>query len=150
MPANQGAAYVWPPTWPTAYWNQRIPHMPPDSYPNFVAGAGLRWPPQPPNPPAWPTQHAFAPLWLPQPSIPQVMPPQPPKPPNQPPVPPPPQASSRVHRDPAVQESESDEPIEHEESDWAAQNIRPPNASKVKRYNESAMGVNIESWLYQM
>ena len=74
------------------------------------------------------------------------------------PTPPPPpqmslnavQAPRRAHRHRAVQESESDDASDQEDADGAAPNVRPPNACKVARYKESATGVNIESWMYQM
>ena len=146
MPANQGAEYGWPGNWPPAYWNTPMAPMPPNLYPNFVAGAGPAWPPQPQNPPVWP----------PQPPNQAAMPPHPCHEPNPHPTLPPPmppnaaQAARRAHRHHAVHSSESDEARDHEDGEGAGPNVPPPIGCNVARYKESGTGVNIESWLYQM
>ena len=78
VPIPQGAAYGGPANGLPAYVN---PPMPLNLYPNFAAGGGPAWPPQPPNPPGWPARPPGVPDW---PSMPPAMPPQPPGAPGPP------------------------------------------------------------------
>ena len=50
------------------------------------------------------------------------------------------QAARGAHLHHAVQRSESDEARVHEDADWGAPNVRPPNACRLARYKDSATG----------